>query len=49
MPQSLGQGPTVYNGHLRGPVTLKPVADRLTMELLLFYNMAVLTEFCRTL
>ena len=24
-----------YNGHLRGPVTLTPVANRLAMELLL--------------
>ena len=31
----LRHGPTVYNGHLRGPVTLTPNAERLTVELLL--------------
>ena len=29
----LRYGPTVYNGHLRGPVTLTPVAERLAVEL----------------
>ena len=29
----LRHGPTVYNGHLRGPVTLTPNAKRLAMEL----------------
>ena len=32
MPHLLQQGPTVYNGHLRGPVTLTPVAERLAVE-----------------
>ena len=35
MPPLLRQGPTVYNGQLRGPVTLTPVAERLAVELLL--------------
>ena len=29
----LRHGPTVYDGHLRGPVTLTPVAERLAVEL----------------
>ena len=29
----LRHGPTVYNGHLRGPVTLTSVAERLAVEL----------------
>ena len=33
MPQLLRHGPTFYNGHLRGPVTLTPVAERLAVEL----------------
>ena len=33
MPHLLGHGPTLYNGHLRGPVKLTPVAERLTVEL----------------
>ena len=33
MPHLLWHGPTVYNGHLRGPVTLTPVAERLALEL----------------
>ena len=36
VPQPLRHGPTVYNGHLRGPVTLTPVAERLAVEL--FYD-----------
>ena len=28
VPHPLRHGPTVYNGHLRGPVTLTPVAER---------------------
>ena len=28
-------GPILNNGHLRGPVTLKPFTDRLAVELLL--------------
>ena len=31
----LWQGASVYNGHLRGPVTLTPVAKRLAVELFL--------------
>ena len=26
-------GPTLYSGHIRGPVTLTPVAERLAAEL----------------
>ena len=33
MPQPLRDGPTVYNGHLREPVTLTCVVDRLPEEL----------------
>ena len=33
VPHLLWYGPTLYNGHLRGPVTLTPVADRLAVEL----------------
>ena len=33
MPHLLRHGLTVYNGHLRGPVTLTPVAERLAVEL----------------
>ena len=33
MPDPLRHGPTVYNGHRRGPVTLSPVAERLAVEL----------------
>ena len=29
----LCHGPTLYNGHLRGLVTLSPVAERLAVEL----------------
>ena len=31
MPHPLRHGPTVYNGHLRGPLTLTPVAERLAI------------------
>ena len=33
VPQLLWHGPTLYNGHLQGPVTLTPVAERLEVEL----------------
>ena len=33
VPHPLRHGPTVYNGHLRGPVTFTPVAERLAMKL----------------
>mgnify|MGYP003692190915 CR=1 FL=1 len=33
VPHPLRHGPTVYNGHLRGPVTLTPVPERLAVEL----------------
>ena len=33
MPHLLRHGPTDYNGHLRGPVTLRPVVERLAEEL----------------
>ena len=43
MPHLLRHGPTVYNGHLRGPVTLAPVAERLAVELSLpvFYDLSL--------
>ena len=33
MPHLLWHWPTLYNGHLRGPVTLTPFAERLAVEL----------------
>ena len=33
VPHPLRHGPTVYNGHLRGPVTITPVNERLAVEL----------------
>ena len=33
MSQLFLRGTLVYNGHLRGPLTLAPVAKRLTVEL----------------
>ena len=35
IPHLLWHGASVYNAHLRGPVTLKPVDERLAVELLL--------------
>ena len=32
MPHLLWHGPTLYNGHLRGPVTLTTVVERLAVE-----------------
>ena len=43
MAHPLRQGPTVYNGHLRGPVTLTLVAERLPVEL----SLPVFTTVCR--
>ena len=33
VPHLLWHGPSVYTGHLRGPVTLTPIAERLAVEL----------------
>ena len=33
MPHLLRHGPIVYKGHLRGPITLTPVAERFAVEL----------------
>ena len=33
VPYLLLHGPTVYNGHIRGPVTTTSVSDRLAVEL----------------
>ena len=33
VPHLLWHGASVYNGHLRGPVTLTPIAERLAVEL----------------
>ena len=33
MPRPMRQGPAVYNGHLRGPVTLTPIAECLALAL----------------
>ena len=35
VPHLLLHGASVYNNHLRGPVTLTPIAERLTVDLLL--------------
>ena len=32
MPHLLCHGASVYNGHLRGPVTLTPIAERLAVK-----------------
>ena len=37
MPYPLRHGPTVYNGHLRGPLTVTPNAERLAVELSLLF------------
>ena len=34
VPHQLWHGPVLYNGHLRGPVTFTPVAERLAGELI---------------
>ena len=39
-----GQGASFYNGHLRGPVTLTPIAERLAVELSL---LVLKTWICR--
>ena len=33
VPHLLWHGASVYNGHLRGPMTLTPIAERLAVEL----------------
>ena len=38
MPHLLRHGASVYNGHLRGPVTLTPIAERLAVDLSLPVN-----------
>ena len=40
MPHPLRHGVSVYNGHRRGPVTLKRIAKRLTVELPLLRSVA---------
>ena len=40
MPHLLWHGTSFYNGHLRGPVTLTPVAELLAVEL----SLPVLTK-----
>ena len=43
VPHLLWYGASVYNGHLRGPVTLKPVGERLEVEShYLFYDLGLL-------
>ena len=46
VPNLQWHGASVYNGHLRGPVTLTPVAERLAVELSLhctcFYDLGLL-------
>ena len=44
MPHQLWNGPTFYNGHLRGPVTITPVAKRLAVEMTL---PVLMTWVCR--
>ena len=44
VPHLLWHGASVYNGHLRGPVTLIPVAERLVVDLSLkicFYDLGL--------
>ena len=38
VPHLLWHGAFVYNGHLRGPMTLTPIAERLAVELWLLFN-----------
>ena len=47
VPHLLGHGTSVYNGHLRGPVTFTPVAERLAVELPLPMLPVLTTEVCR--
>ena len=44
VPHLLRHWPTFYNGHLRGPVTLAPVTERLAVELSLPF---LTTQVCR--
>ena len=45
VPRLLWHGTSVYNGHLRGPVTLKPIAERSLVEL----SLPVFTTYvCRS-
>ena len=44
VPHLLWHGPTLYNGYLRGPVTLTPIAERLAVELSL---PVFTTQVCR--
>ena len=44
VPHQLRHGPTLYDGHLRGPVTLTPVAEGLVVELSL---PVFTTQVCR--
>ena len=47
MPHLLWQGPTFYNGHLRGPLTFTPVSERLKVKLTLpvFKNQEIEPKF----
>ena len=50
MPQLLWQGASVYNGHLRRPLTFTCIADRLTVQLTqhVFTTWAVAAGICCT-
>ena len=49
VPHLLWHGASVYNGHLRGPVTLTPIAERLVVELCLpFYRLRSVATGDRT-
>ena len=37
LPHLMWHGPSVYNGHIQGPVTLTPIAERLAVELSLLF------------
>ena len=47
VPHPLRHGPTVYNGHLWGPVTLTPVAKRLAVDMSLSVFTTDRTTFSR--
>ena len=48
VPHLLRHGPTVYNDHLRGPVTLIPVAERLAVWHYLFLRLRSVATGDRT-
>ena len=47
VPHLLWHEPTVYNGHLRGPVTISPVSERLAIMREIGVRSPVATGLCR--